>query len=55
MHTFASNLFYMGRNTTEAEVVVTLNGQTARNELEKLEKELKFYRDAAEEAYKQGS
>lgn len=33
---------------------MTLNGQTARNELEKLEKELKFYRDAAEEAYKQG-
>ena len=44
----------MARNTTEANVTVTLNGETARNELKKLEEELKNYKNAAEQAYKQG-
>lgn len=44
----------MARNTTEANVTVTLNGETARNELKRLEEEMKKYRDAAEEAYKNG-
>lgn len=45
----------MARNTTEANVIVTLNGQTAREELSKLEKQMKSYRDAAEQAYTQGN
>lgn len=45
----------MAKNTTEANVVVTLNGETARNELKKLEDELKKYRDAAEDAYEHGN
>lgn len=45
----------MAKNTTEAEVTVTLNGDAARNELKKLEDELKKYRDAAEDAYKHGN
>lgn len=45
----------MARNTTEANVIVTLNGQTAREELSKLEKQMKSYRDAAQQAYTQGN
>ena len=44
----------MARNTEEANVVVTLNGQTAIDELDKLKKHVQDYRDAAEEAYKAG-
>ena len=45
----------MAKNTTQAEVVVTLNGQAARNELNRIEKEMQQYRDAAEEAYRAGN
>ena len=45
----------MARNTTEANVIVSLNGQTAREELSKLEKQMKSYRDAAQQAYTQGN
>lgn len=41
----------MARNETQANVTVTLNGETARNEMKKLEEELKNYRDMAEQAY----
>ena len=44
----------MAKNTTEAEVIVTLNGQTARNELKRLEAEIKSYEKAAADAYKAG-
>lgn len=44
----------MGKNTTEAEVIVTLNGETARNELKRLEDEIKQYEQAAADAYKAG-
>lgn len=47
--------FDMARNTTEANVTVTLNGETARNELKKLEEELQKYKDAAQEAYEHGN
>lgn len=45
----------MAKNTTEAEVTVTLNGDAARNELKRLQDELKKYNDAAEDAYKHGN
>lgn len=45
----------MAKNTTEAEVIVTLNGQTARNELKRLEAEIKSYEKAAADAYKAGN
>lgn len=44
----------MAKNTTEAEVIVTLNGSTARNELKRLEAEIKNYEKAAADAYKAG-
>lgn len=44
----------MGKNTTEAEVIVTLNGETARNELQRLEDEIRHYEQAAADAYKAG-
>jgi TP901 family phage tail tape measure protein len=44
----------MGKNTTEAEVIVTLNGETARNELKRLEDEIRHYEQAAADAYKAG-
>lgn len=40
------------KNTTEAEVVVTLNGQAARNELQRIEAEIDKYEKAAADAYK---
>ena len=40
------------KNTTEAEVVVTLNGQAARNELQRIEAEIQKYEKAAADAYK---
>ena len=45
----------MAKNTTEAEVIVTLNGQTARNELKRLEAEIKSYEKAAADAYEAGN
>lgn len=44
----------MAKNTTEAEVIVTLNGQAARNELKRLETEIEHYERAATDAYKAG-
>ena len=44
----------MAKNTTEAEVIVTLNGETARNELKRLEDEIRQYEQAAADAYKAG-
>lgn len=44
----------MAKNTTEAEVVVTCNGEAARNEIERLEKEIEEYTKAAAEAYQAG-
>lgn len=44
----------MAKNSTEAQVTVTLNGETARNELKKLEDELKKYEQAAADAYQAG-
>lgn len=44
----------MAKNTTEAEVIVTLNGQAARNELKRLETEIEQYERAATDAYKAG-
>lgn len=44
----------MAKNSTEANVTVTLNGEAARNELKELTKQMDFYREAAAEAYKQG-
>lgn len=44
----------MAKNTTEAEVIVTLNGQAARNELKRLETEIDHYERAATDAYKAG-
>lgn len=44
----------MAGNNTEANVVVTLNGEAAKDELKELTKQMDFYREAAAEAYKQG-
>ena len=44
----------MAKNTTEAEVVVTCNGEAARNEIDRLEKEIQEYTKAAAEAYQAG-
>lgn len=44
----------MARNITEAEVIVTLNGEAARNELKRLETEIEHYEKAAADAYKAG-
>ena len=44
----------MAKNTTEAEVIVTLNGQAARNELKRLETEIEHYERAATDAYNAG-
>lgn len=45
----------MARNTEEANVVVTLNGQTAIDELDKLKRKVQEYKDAAQEAYEKGN
>ena len=45
----------MARNTEEANVVVTLNGQTAIDELDRLKRKVQEYKDAAEEAYIKGN
>lgn len=43
------------KKTEEAEVVVTLNGEAAKNELKKLESEIDKYKQAAIDAYKAGN
>ena len=45
----------MAKNTTQAEVVVTLNGQAARTELQRMEREIRNYEKAAADAYKAGN
>lgn len=44
----------MAKNTEEAQVVVTMNGQAAINEMKKLESQMDQYREAAAKAYVEG-
>ena len=44
----------MAKNVEEAQVVVTMNGQAAINEMEKLEAQMDQYREAAAKAYVEG-
>lgn len=44
----------MAKNTEEANVVVTMNGQAAINEIKKLEEQMNQYREAAAKAYVDG-